>query len=129
MYFALTCLATPDSCKWPARRLRDQDTWTRQQLQQNGTQDLYWKGIDLVMHQFDGMVDGYEAHRQHKQGQGADGVQLPELGKDGFLFTNGNGELAEKRLGKSCSQCVNRNNRAAQAWPLWVLVARTAARR
>lgn len=79
--------------KKPMQWLRDQDTWTRQQLQQNGTSDLYWRGVDLVMRQFDGMVDGFEARRQHEQGQGADGVQLPELGKDGFLFTNGNGEL------------------------------------
>ena len=57
---------------------------------------MYWRGVDLVMRQFDGMVDGFEDRRQHEQGQGADGVQLPELGKDGFLFTNGNGESAEK---------------------------------
>ena len=38
------------------------------------------------------------------------GIQVPELGKSGF-------------------QLVNRNNRAAEVWPLWALVARTAARR
>eukprot|EP00891_Asterochloris_glomerata_P008387 jgi/Astpho2/8387/e_gw1.00122.63.1_t len=41
--------------KKPMQWLRDQDTWTRQQLQQNGTSDLYWRGVDLVMRQFDGM--------------------------------------------------------------------------
>ena len=90
-------MATPDFCSLPACRLRDQDAWTRQQLQQNGTRDQYWHGIDLVMHQFDGMVEGYEARRQSERRQGADGVQLPELGKDGFLFTNGNGELVERK--------------------------------
>lgn len=80
-------LKHPPTC---CNRLEEQDAWVRQQVQAHAD-DPFWRALGLVMRQFDGLVDGYQA-RARAEGP-AKSHEFGNLTKRDLLFINGNGEL------------------------------------